>query len=324
VFVENNEGQPGCRFIIRLPLGSGHLKHEEMETVEKADAVEVVVETEAPVAPVPAATVDEEKTTRRRTHRVLIVEDDEEIRNYVSKELSGRFHVQDSCNGKEALAMIFKKQPDLVISDVMMPEMDGLTLCQKIKQNVNLNHIPVILLTAKTGEEDTLKGLNTGADAYITKPFNIEILQKTAENLIHTRQKLRNAFAGKQDQKEHVQKLEVKSADEKLLERIMQVINDNMSNPSLSVETLTSAVGISRVHLHRKLKELTNQTTSDFVRNIRLKQAAQLLSEKHHTISQIAYLTGFSNANTFSTQFKVLYGMPPSAYMKECLDKEEE
>lgn len=185
----------------------------------------------------------------------------------------------ESRNGKEALEQIFKKTPDLVISDIMMPEMDGFTLCRKIKQNVNLNHIPVILLTAKTREEDNLEGLNTGADAYIMKPFNIEILQKTVENLINTRQQLRKVFTGQQNLENKVQKLEVKSPDEKLMERIMKVINENIGNPNLTIETITTEVGISRVHLHRKLKELTNQTTRDFIRNIRLKEAARLLSE---------------------------------------------
>lgn len=131
----------------------------------------------------------------------------------------------------------------------------------------------------KNEEEDNLEGLNTGADAYIMKPFNIEILQKTVENLINTRQQLRKVFTGQQNLENKVQKLEVKSPDEKLMERIMKVINENISNPNLTIETITTEVGISRVHLHRKLKELTNQTTRDFIRNIRLKEAARLLSE---------------------------------------------
>ncbi len=152
----------------------------------------------------------------------------------------------------------------------------------------------------------------------------IEILQKTAENLINTRQQLRNVFTGQQNQANKVQKLDVKSPDEKLMERIMKVINDNISNPNLTIEIITTNVGISRVHLHRKLKELTNQTTRDFIRNIRLKQAAQLLSEKRHTISEIAMLTGFGDPNSFSTAFKELYGIPPLMYMKTRLEKKEE
>ncbi len=316
IYVENNKEQPGCRFIIRLPLGNKHLRPEEVDNNEQKVTVAV------PTVPVisPIIENEEEKKVRVKTkYRVLIVEDDEEIRNYIAKEFGDKFHIMESRNGKEALEQIFKKTPDLVISDIMMPEMDGLTLCRKIKQNVNLNHIPVILLTAKTREEDNLEGLNTGADAYIMKPFNIEILQKTVENLINTRQQLRKVFTGQQNLENKVQKLEVKSPDEKLMERIMKVINENISNPNLTIETITTEVGISRVHLHRKLKELTNQTTRDFIRNIRLKEAARLLSEKQHTISEIAMLTGFTDPNNFSTTFKELYGMPPSMYMKEQL-----
>ena len=321
IYVENNKEQPGCRFIIRLPLGNKHLRPEEVDNNEQKVTVA------APTVPVisPIIENEEEKKVRVKTkYHVLIVEDDEEIRNYIAQEFGDKFHIMESRNGKEALEQIFKKAPDLVISDIMMPEMDGLTLCRKIKQNVNLNHIPVILLTAKTREEDNLEGLNTGADAYIMKPFNIEILQKTVENLINIRQQLRKVFAGQQNQENKVQKLEVKSPDEKLMERVMKVINDNISNPNLTIEQITNEVGISRVHLHRKLKELTNQTTRDFIRNIRLKEAARLLSEKQHTISEIAMLTGFNDPNNFSTTFKELYGVPPSMYMKEQLSKKEE
>lgn len=320
IYVENNEDQPGCRFIIRLPLGNQHLRPDEIDYHEAEKPVYV------PTTPItaPIAVQEEEKKGRVKSkYHVLIVEDDEEIRSYIAKEFADKFHIMESCNGKEALEMIFKKTPDLVISDIIMPEMDGLTLCKKIKQNVNLNHIPVILLTAKTREEDNLEGLNTGADAYIMKPFNIEILQKTVENLINTRQQLRKVFTGQQSQENKVQKLEAKSPDEKLMERIMKVINDNISNPNLTIEAITNEVGISRVHLHRKLKELTNQSTRDFIRNIRLKEAARLLSEKQHTISEIATLTGFTDPNNFSTTFKELYGMPPSMYMKEQLGKKE-
>lgn len=321
IYVENNENQPGCRFIIRLPLGNKHLRPEEIDNIVKNKAVFVTPTTIIPIT----ETEEEEKKVRVKSkYHVLIVEDDEEIRNYICAEFADKFHIMESCNGKEALELIFKKMPDLVISDVMMPEMDGFTLCKKIKQNVNLNHIPVILLTAKTREEDNLEGLNIGADAYLTKPFNIDILEKTAENLINTRQQLRKVFTGQQSQENKVQKLEVKSPDEKLMDRIMKVINNNISNPNLTIEAISAEVGISRVHLHRKLKELTNQTTRDFIRNIRLKQAAKLLSEKQHTISEIAMLTGFIDPNNFSTTFKELFGMPPSQYMKEQLGKKEE
>lgn len=163
--------------------------------------------------------------------------------------------------------------------------------------------------------------MDIGADAYITKPFNIAILHKTVENLILKHQKMQNIFTGRQGQDDKLDKLEAKSPDEKLMERIMKVINDNLSNPELTVDVIVNEVGISRSHLHRKLKELTNQPTRQFIRNIRLKQAAQLLADKRHSIAEVAQMTGFSNPNNFSTLFKELYGVTPSEYMEQHLQE---
>lgn len=191
-----------------------------------------------------------------------------------------------------------------MISDIMMPEMDGITLCRKIKQNIHVNHVPVVLLTARSGEDDNLEGLSTGADAYIMKPFNMELVKKTIENIIRTRELLRNSYTGNQQQEDKVDKIQLKSADEKLLEKVMRVINDNISNPDLSVEMIAGQVGISRIHLHRKLKELTNQTTRDLIRNVRLKQAADLLAHKKLSVSEVADATGFSNLAYFQIPLK--------------------
>ena len=210
----------------------------------------------------------------------------------------------------------------MVISDVMMPEMDGFTLCRKIKTNINLNHIPIILLTAKVEDEDKIEALEKGADAYITKPFNSKILEKTIYNLILSREKLKNTYAGHQSHNDKLEKMEVESPDDKLMARIMKVINNNLSNPNLTVEMIANEVGTSRVHLNRKLKELTNQTAREFIKNSRLKQAAQLLSEKKQNINEIAEVTGFTNPNNFSTAFKELFGVSPSAY-KEHIEIEQ-
>ena len=310
----NQDGQPGSCFIVRLPLGCEHLKAEEMAT-EKESASNAKT---AEIDLVEAMETNWEEPKKPRTkYRIMVVEDDEEIRKYVCHELKERYYVQQCTNGKEALKMLFEKAPHLVISDVMMPQMDGFTLCSKIKQNINLNHIPVILLTAKIREEDNIEGLEMGADAYITKPFNIELLKRTVENLIRSHERLRNTFSGQQIQEDKLNKIEIESPDDKLMKRIMKVINDNLSNPELSIDIITAEVGISRTHLHRKLKELTNQTTTQFVRNIRLKQAAILLAEKRHNINEIATLTGFSDPNYFSTSFKEVYGIPPREYIEK-------
>lgn len=232
ITVENNQGTPGCRFIVRLPLGKEHLKPEEIDnSAVKQDSVHIT--TALPTTPLIETSP---KTHSKSKYRVLIVEDDDEIRRYICQELGRDFHMQECRNGKEAFTYILKKTPDLIISDIMMPEMDGMTLCSKVKQNINTNHIPVILLTAKSREEDNLEGLSIGADAYITKPFSIEILRQSTFNLIKSRERLRNNFQGNQTQKERMQELEIESPDERLLDRIMKVINDNIANPELNVE----------------------------------------------------------------------------------------
>ena len=313
ITVENNQGTPGCRFIVRLPLGKEHLKPEDIDnSAVKQDSVHIT--TALPTTPLIETPP---KTHSKSKYRVLIVEDDDEIRRYICQELGRDFHMQECRNGKEAFTYILKKTPDLIISDIMMPEMDGMTLCSKVKQNINTNHIPVILLTAKSREEDNLEGLSIGADAYITKPFSIEILRQSTFNLIKSRERLRNNFQGSQTQKERMQELEIESPDERLLDRIMKVINDNIANPEQNVEMVAETVGISRVHLHRKLKELTNQSTRDLIRNLRLKQAATLLAKKRQSINEVAALTGFTNVAYFSTAFKELYGMTPTAYMAQ-------
>ena len=195
-----------------------------------------------------------------------------------------------------------------------MPEMDGFELCRKIRQNPNVNSVPIVLLTAKTTVYDNIEGLELGADAYITKPFNMNLLRKTVENLVNSREVLKNAYTGKQEQLDKITKLEAKSPDEKLMDRIMKVIDRNISNPDLNVEMITQEVGISRVHLYRKMKELTNQSMRDFIKNIRLKQAATLLSEKKYSVSEVVEMTGFTSVSNFSTLFKNIYGMSPMAY----------
>jgi AraC-like DNA-binding protein len=182
--------------------------------------------------------------------------------------------------------------------------------------NPMTNHIPVILLTAKNRDEDKLEGLETGADAYIVKPFNMDILRRTIVNHINMSRLMKMKY-GKRDQlEEQVEDVKMKSPDEKLLARVMATVNKHLNNSDLSVDMIAEEVGISRVHLHRKMKELTGQTPHDFIRSIRLKQAANLLSTRNMNITEVVYACGFSNAASFSTMFKNVYGMSPREYMR--------
>lgn len=316
--VENVEG--GVLFTVTLPLGKDHLQEAEIahfiednsdETVEKETIQDVaaVEETEEDMAELV-------KSGTSKRHTVIIVEDDDDIREYLLNELSSTYRVLAYENGKVALPAIIRERPQIVVSDVMMPEMDGKTLCAKIKQNINTNYIPVIMLTAKTRDEDMLEGLETGADLYLTKPFNMDILRRNIANLISSRRVLQNKFTGKEDMKTDLDNVELENADEKLLSRIKAVINANLGNSDLNIDLICSEVGISRVHLHRKMKELTNQTPHDYIRNLRMKQAARMLKQKGQSITEIMYRCGFNSATSFSTMFKKIYGMSPREYMK--------
>ena len=311
---DNAEGQ-GTTFVVRLPLGHGHLKDSEMTDMQAVVALDPTTEVDAQ----PAAVQD--TSARRATavgsaprtkYRLLIVDDDVEIRSYLRRELQADFRIVECANGNEALRSIFARKPDLVITDLMMPQVDGLTLCQRIKQNIDLNDIPVILLTAKADQESNIMGLECGADAYVTKPFYIEVLRSNIFNLLQNRNALRNNYEGRQDQTERLQDVHLDSADERLLERIMQSVNKNLSNPKYRIEDLGSDVGLSRVHLYRKLRALTNQGPHDFVRNIRLKEAARLLlREESYSVNEIASAVGFLRPNNFTSAFKAQYGYSP-------------
>ena len=317
--VENNVDGQGTTFVVLLPLGKDHLRKEEISTETRSElpAEDMFVHAAAETA----KPEDETRTPARTKYKLLVVDDDDEIRSYLRKELSSDFHVQECSDGEEALKMIFKQKPDLVISDVMMPEIDGFTLCQRIKQNISLNHIPVILLTAKADQESNIAGLESGADAYLAKPFYIEILRRMALNLVKTRSQLRNSFNGKQMQEDKLENIEMRTANDKLMDRIMRCVNQNIKNADFSIDDLCSEVGISRVHLYRKLKELTNQSPRDFIRNIRLKQAERLLLRDSYSINEIAEAVGFSRANNFSSAFKEQYGYPPLQWKAMQLEK---
>ena len=319
IVAHNNKGKGekdfahGSEFVIRLPLGNEHLKPEEMETMNENKEQSIFEEAKEELQVETTPEKPARKSTGSKPH-IILVEDDNAILEYLQAQLKSEFRISTFHNGKEALPEIIKQQPQLVISDIMMPEMDGTTLCTKLKLNVNTNHIPVILLTAMSREEDQLNGLQTGADAYIVKPFNMEILRRTILNLLAVRRTLRNKFEGKEVNEEQLKEVKMQSADEVLMEHIMQVINENMMDEELSVEMIAKKVGISRVHLHRKMKELTNQTPHSFIRNIRLKQAAKLLKTNGQNITEVMYLCGFSNPASFSTMFKSLYGCSPREY----------
>ena len=338
ISARNNEGEKGSKFehgsefINTRPLGKDHLKPEEIieeEEMKKEQNNELAeAEQEKQLTEnndQPAETLNNSDTTpasaKGAKAEIVIVEDEEDIQEYLKAQLSSDFKIRTYPNGKVALNEILKNKPDLVISDIMMPEMDGTTLCAKLKSNINTNDVPIILLTAKSREEDQLEGLQTGADAYILKPFNMDILHRNIINLLTVRRTLRNKFTGNESQNHQVEQIEMQTPDNSLMQRVMEVINENINDSDLSVDMIAQKVGISRVHLHRKMKELTNQTPHSFIRNIRLQQAAKLLKDGKQSITEVMYACGFSNSASFSTMFKNLYGCSPREYMQNAMKK---
>lgn len=312
--IEARNLEQGCEFTVTIPFGNSHLKPDEMMIDAEASEPETMPE-EMEELLHPENFIVEHPNRQKIT--IVIAEDDQEIRDYLDSELSRDYDVRACENGRQALSEALRTVPDIVISDVMMPEMDGNTLCSKLKSNPSTNHIPVILLTAKNRDEDKLEGLETGADAYIVKPFNMDILRRTMVNLVNTHQLLRLKYGRNDELEEQVEEVKLKSPDEKLLDRIMMTINSHLNDSDLSVDMIAEEVGISRVHLHRKMKELTGQTPHDFIRNIRLKQAANLLANRGMNVTEVMYACGFSNSASFSTVFKKFYGMSPRDYMRE-------
>ena len=295
------DGMQGACFTVSIPKGHAHLKPEQMIT-------------ETPATKVLSAGTAVKQQFRR--FNILIVDDDQEIANYIIGELGGQYKFDHRPNGKEGLKALLTQQYDLVISDVMMPEMDGITMLKRIKDHPQISQIPVIMLTSKAEVEHKLIGLKSGADAYIAKPFSMEELHIQIDNLIDNVRRLRGKFSGAVDQEQRVEKIEVKGNDDALMERIMRSVNAKMSDPDYNIDTLASDVGISRAQLHRKMKEMTGISSGKFLRNLRMEQAARLLREGKINISQVADKVGYMDQAHFSIAFKSHFGMSPSEYVE--------
>lgn len=316
IFARNRLDATGSEFIIRLPLGSDHLTVLEKDSESLDSLMSMQHSLNNNVIEEEVLSVDV-RIKPKTKYRVLIVDDEIEIRQYIKQNLADTYKTYESANGKEALDFILKEKPDLVICDVMMPEMDGITLCKKLKANININHIPIILLTAKSSDEDKAEGFDIGADAYVGKPFNMDLLKKRIANIIDNRERLELKAVDSVENKALIKPVTIKSNDQVLIEKILKIINENISESDLNVEMLAMGVGMSRVHMHRKLKELTNMSARDFIKSIRLKQAAELITNQKLTVSEVAYALGFSNLSHFSNTFREFYGMSPKEYAQE-------
>jgi signal transduction histidine kinase/DNA-binding response OmpR family regulator len=245
---------------------------------------------------------------------ILLVEDNGDMRDFIKTNLPSHYRVAEAFNGQEGFEMAETLLPDLIIADVMMPLVNGIQMTRKLKQDERTSHIPVIMLTAKASIESKLEGLETQADDYITKPFNIQELALRIKNLLLNRQKLREKFS--RCITVNPSDLVTTSVDEKFLQKALQVVEKNIEETDFSAEQFASEISVSRAHIHRKLKALTGQSATEFIRAIRLKRAAQLLSQNAGSVSEIAYQSGFNNLSYFTKCFKEAYGTLPSTYFE--------
>ena len=307
------ESEPGKRtvFFVELPKGKSHFD-------ESCVFAPSVTELSSGVANLDTREMDE-IVNRTYDYTILIVEDDPDINAYLQKELKPNFRILTAENGLVAVDILAKENVSLVISDVMMPEMNGYELCRRIKSDIVFSHIPVILLTALSDDKQRMYGIASGADEFIQKPFNIEEVKLRIVRLLEERARLRNAFAQELQSPaaSGLKTDKAESMEELFMRKFMALIEESYPDSNFSIEKASEMLGLSRVHLYRKVKELTGVTPTDFLRNYRLKQAAALLRQKDCNVNEAAYATGFSSPPYFSKCFKAVYNITPTEYQEK-------
>jgi len=302
----------GSIFSVSLPYKKSNYKSDEI--------IEIPVEysvVSADTMPLLLDEMEEDEiigdiSAPQRKPSILLVEDNAEIRNLLKEELKSRFRILQAKDGRNGYEVATRHIPDLIITDIMMPVLDGVEMTKRLRANNNTRHIPVIMLTARITDGDSIEGLEAGADVYISKPFDLRYLHVNIINLMNRQELAKSKHMVDQSMK--VSDFKVKSADDKLIEKLNLYIKEHLSDSAMSIESISQELGISRVHLHRKLKELCRLTPSVYLRNIRLEHAAYLLKSKKISVAEVAYAVGFSSHQYFSNCFKDFYGMSPLEY----------
>ena len=315
ISVESKKGMGSC-FTVHLPVGRNGYRKSEIGTsstfIPHSTLPPTVALQEKGKAELPAENLVNKTNT---FPLVLVIDDHQGIRKFIKHSLNESYQVIEAEDGIEGLEMAIAHTPDFIISDVMMPRMNGIELCQQLRSNPQISHTPFVLLTAKTSEENELEGVKNGADAYIRKPFNMEVLEARIHQILAQRQELKNRF--RKEVLLEPSAVAVASLDEEFLKKAVLVVETHMDNPEFSVEVMLKEMGMSRSTLYLKLKALTDQSTSEFIRTIRLRRAVQLLEGGGMSVKEIMYMTGFNTASYFSKCFKKQFGVSPSEYLKK-------
>jgi CheY-like chemotaxis protein/AraC-like DNA-binding protein len=319
IFVRSVPGKETC-FTTQLLLDNTHLKAQEPSPNEILHAINGKDYPED-IDPnwVNQNSLEIDTDTKKET--VLVVDDNDDIRKYLRSLLKDDYKVIEAENGLVGLAMAKSEQPDIIVSDIMMPEMDGITFCQEIKSQIVTSHIPIILLTARTSVVYEVNGLETGADDYVTKPFNPVIMKTRIHNILENRKKLRGYFLNRvRFEPDNQEVAEGSSMDEAFIEKAIKLVSDNLANESFGVDLLMSDLCMSQSTLYRKLKSLTGLSITGFIRSVRLKKAAQMILNDDVKLSQVAFEVGFNDYKHFRLSFQHQFGCLPSDYKTEMLE----
>lgn len=318
--VESSTGKGSC-FKVLLPLGKEHFISENIVFLSETERDSYIKSSKQLMEQREAALNDEvlvenisadQSAIELKKPLILVIEDNIEMLEYVTGKLSLKYNTIQATNGAKGLEMAIENNPDLIITDLMMPEMDGIKLCKKIKTDINTSHIPIIILTAKSTEESTIEGLGTGADVYISKPFSIEVLKAQVKALLESRQKIKLNFSRQLILQP--KDMTFTSTDERFLKRLMEVVEQNIADTNFGIKELTKQMGMSHSVIFRKIKSLTGLNVVEFIRNIRLKKAALILKKNKIPISEVSYMVGFSYRKYFSKCFIKEFGITPSEY----------
>ncbi|WP_378179887.1 two-component regulator propeller domain-containing protein [Aquimarina sp. SS2-1] len=303
----DSEVDQGTTFSVILPLGKDHF--EDNEIIVNDEESEVLRKTKF-IGNVHNQSLENQIEEEQKTNRLLIVEDNTELRSYLRQELSNTYKVYDAKNGSEGLEIAKKEVPDIIITDVIMPEMDGFEFCSRIKKEIKTSHIPIMMLTAKTMADDRLKGIESGADVYLNKPFDMRMLKSYLTQMLTIRQMVFNKYFS--DVSDAQINENNTSLDKEFIKKVLNHIYENLSDPDLNVESLSSELHLSRSQFYRKIKTLTGQTANQFLRNIRLQKAKQILESGSTNISEVCYKVGFSSPSYFTKCFKTHFGILPT------------
>ena len=309
-----SEVNKGSTFIVSLPIKESAYSIEELKG-EEAPEAHTTNPQEMYILDIEREVLELEKPENKKRGRLLIAEDNEEIRAYMNDGLAKIFDIMLARNGEEALQMIKDNEPDLVITDMMMPVMDGLKLCAHLKQNIATSHIPVIMLSAKADSKDELEALRTGADDYMAKPFSMAVLITKIQNMLRTQYRLQDKVTKSMDISP--EKISFNAMDEQILNKAIAIVEQNLDNAEFSTEEFAKAMNMSRSNLHLKLKALTGESALDFIRKIRFKEACRLLKDGRFSISEISDRVGFNTPSYFATCFKKYMGCLPTEYIRK-------